>query len=106
MKAYHGTHTKLEITDQRGVYFASTIEDAREYAIALDDCGNYNKEIFIYETNIDCENIEINDDFEEFDLIGYSDYENISRPIFNPESGYFCVKNPETNLIINEKIEL
>lgn len=34
------------------------------------------------------------DDFDYFDSMGYSDYDNMPEIVHNEETGYYCVKHP------------
>jgi len=78
MKLYHGSYRQIEKADEnRGMYFSNNIEDAKQYALGLDDSGNYNEESFIYSIEIpENANIIIMDDWMDFDSIGYVNYKN------------------------------
>ncbi|SDR95841.1 hypothetical protein SAMN05216503_1515 [Polaribacter sp. KT25b] len=112
MKLYHGSYTEIEkVNKNTGMYFTNDIEIARDYALGLDDCGNYNEETFIYEIEIpENSNIILMDDWMDFDSIGYVDYKNAPEFASAEEmEGYFFVKNPENfifKLIENFKNEL
>jgi len=42
MTLYHGSYREIEKADEkRGMYFSNDIEVAKQYALGLDDCGNY-----------------------------------------------------------------
>ena len=112
MKLYHGSYRAIEKADEnRGMYFSTNIEDAKQYALGLDDCGNYNEETFIYSIEIP-ENAEIvvMDDWMDFDAMGYVNYENTPEFATAEEmEGYFFVKNPDNFdfvLVENFKNEL
>ena len=112
MKLYHGSYRQIEKADEnRGMYFSVNIEDAKQYALGLDDCGNYNEESFIYEVEIS-DNVEITimDDWMDFDQTGYYNYNNSPEFATCEEmEGYFFVKNPNFlnfKLIENYKNEL
>ena len=102
MKLYHGT--SQETKNASSLYFTPDINVAKEYALGLDICGNYNEESFIYSCEIDEKDIIREDDFEIFDCMGYS--EEITKVIFNEESGYYIVPNPILTLVEHYKNEL
>lgn len=107
MKLYHGTSDKFEIDSNRCLYLTPDINVAKEYALGLDDCGNCNEESYIYELEIDESLVTEEDDFEYFDTMGYSDYENIPEIAHNAECDYYCVKHPQgLRLIDNYKNEI
>jgi hypothetical protein len=112
MKLYHGSYRQIEKADEkRGMYFTNDIQVAKEYALGLDDCGNYNEETFIYEIEIpDTANIVMMDDWMDFDAMGYTNYSNAPEFATAEEmEGYFFIKNPDTftfKLIENFKNEL
>lgn len=109
MKLYHGSYRKIESADEnRGMYFSNNKDVAKEYALGLDDCGNYNDESFIYEIEIpDNTEITVMDDWIDFDQTGYYNYENSPEFATCEEmEGYFFIKNPalfEFKLIENYK---
>ncbi len=87
------------------MYFSNDIDVAKEYALGLDDCGNYNSETFIYEIKIDLNGVEIEEDFYAFDDTGY--YDGTPDILYNPESGYIYTKYPKgVTLIDSFKNEL
>lgn len=90
------------------MYFSPDIKEARRFAIALNDLGEYNEESFIYETEIDEKDITIEEDFPLFDALAYTnpDLEGYGNVVFNPESGWYIVKNPVIRLIEHYKNEL
>lgn len=91
---YHGSHREIsEITTNRAMYFTTDIDVAKEYALGLDDCGNYNEESWIYKTEINLEDAILIEDFEEFDPIGYLDYNDMPEMCYNDEAEYFCIKS-------------
>ena len=95
MKLYHGTSDNFTVNSNRCLYLTPDINVAKEYALGLDSDGNYNKESYIYEMEIDESLVTEEDDFEYFDSMGYSDYENMPEIAHNAESDYYCVKHPE-----------
>lgn len=98
MILYHGTCQK---TKPFTMYFSPEIEDAKQYALGLDDCGHYNKESFIYTTEIDETQVSIEDDFLTFDSLAYENpsLNGYEHPIVhNPETGWYIVKSPVLNL--------
>ena len=97
---YHGSH-KVETPEQgRCMYFTPDVDCAKEYALGLDDLGNYNEESFIYSIEIDLDNVTKEDDFLYFDGIGYNDYNEMPEIVYNEESDYYCVKNVPTLILI------
>ena len=95
MKLYHGTSEQFEVNSNRCLYLTPDINIAKEYALGLDDCGNHNEESYIYEMEIDESMVTEEEDFEYFDGIGYSDYENMPEIVHNADSDYYCVKHPQ-----------
>ena len=95
MKLYHGISDNFTVNSNRCLYLTPDINVAKEYALGLDSDGNYNKESYIYEMEIDESLVTEEDDFEYFDSMGYSDYENMPEIAHNAESDYYCVKHPE-----------
>ncbi len=94
MKLYHGSNRKIEnIESTRAMYFSLDVDVAKEYALGLDDCGNYNKESWIYSIEINKKDSTLIDDFTEFDPIGDLDYNEMPAICHNDESEYFCVKS-------------
>ena len=102
MKLYHGT--SQETKNASYLYFTSNIREAKEYALGLDDCGNFNEESYIYSVDIDENDVEREDDFGVFDCLGYS--EKIAKVVYNEESGYYLVPNPQLTLVEHYKNEL
>jgi hypothetical protein len=105
---YHGSHREVETPEEgRCMYFTPDIDVAKEYALGLDDCGNYNEESWIYSIQIDLDSVTKEDDFLYFDGIGYNDYNEMPEIAYNVEFDYYCVKNVHTlTLIENYKNEL
>ena len=104
MKLYHGSSTEIELQSGRCMYFSTSIDDAKQYALGLDDCGNYNKESFIYEIEINEDEAVLIDDWMDFDSIGYVDYKNMPEVSYNDEMDYYCLKNVSfLKLILNYK---
>lgn len=95
MTLYHGTAQKTDKAS--ALYFTADINVAREYALGLDDCGNYNEESYIYSCEIDESNITREDDFEVFVCMAYN--EEVNGVVFNEESGYYIVPNPQLTLV-------
>jgi hypothetical protein len=112
MKLYHGSYRKIDNADSnRGMYFTNDINIAKQYALGLDDCGNYNEESFIYEVEIsDDVEITVMEDWMDFDQTGYYNYNNSPEFATCEEmEEYFFVKNPNLltfKLIENYKNEL
>ena len=94
MKLYHGSTSKFIADTNRCLYATADIEEAREYALHLDDLGNYAKESFIYEIDVDESTAVEIDDFMVFDELGYANYDEMPELAHNKESGYFCIKHP------------
>ena len=91
---YHGSHREIsEININRAMYFTTDIDVAKEYALGLDDCENYNEESWIYKTEINLEDAVLIEDFEEFDPIGDLDYNDMPEICYNDEAEYFCIKS-------------
>lgn len=88
---YHGTSTKPQ--NPSCLYFTPDIEVAKQYAIALDDCGNYNDEWWIFSTEIDTEDVVIEEDFDTFDSLAYNK-KDLDDVIYCPEPNWYIVKNP------------
>lgn len=99
MKLYHGT--SQETPNGISLYMTALIEEARQYALGLNDQGEYNEESYIYEMDVDIADMEIIEDFMEFDGMKYTS--NIEHVIFNPESGWYIV--PNVNLILLENYQ-
>lgn len=95
MKLYHGT--SQETPNGISLYMTTSLSEAKQYALGLDDLGNYNQESFIYEMDVDTTNAEIIEDFMEFDGVKYT--EDINHVVFNPESGWYIVPNVVLTLI-------
>lgn len=105
---YHGSHREIETIDNnRAMYFTTDIDVAKQYALGLDDCGNYNEESFIYSITVNKDEFFLIEDFEEFDPIGDLDYDDMPDKCYNEEAEYYCIKRVENlNLIENYKNEL
>ena len=91
------------------MYFSAKIEDAKAFALGLNDLGEYNEESFIYETEIDETQISIEEDFGVFDALAYNDpelKEYATGIVYNPESDWYVVRNPQIALIQRFKNEL
>lgn len=101
MRLYHGSSTPFTLQPGRCLYLSAEIKDAKEYALGIDVCGNYNEESYIYAMDIDEGTVVEIEDFAEFDASGYTDYDNMPDVAYNPESGWYCVKNP-ANLTLVE----
>lgn len=98
MKLYHGSYRQIKKADEnRGMYFSTNISDAKQYALGLDDFGNYNEESFIYSIEIpDNSKITVMEDWMDFDQTGYYNYKNSPEFATCEEmEGYFFVKNPD-----------
>jgi len=94
MTLYHGTSAPFNADTNRCLYLTPNIEDAKAYALGLDSEGNYNEESYIYALDIDESMVTEEDDFDYFDSMGYSDYDNMPEIVHNEETGYYCVKHP------------
>ena len=97
MKLYHGSSSEITRIEDNAMYFTPDIEEARELALRLDDCGNHEHESFIYTIEIDEHNVAIENDFLLFDGIGYQLEEDDPDVIHNPETGWYCIRNPKIN---------
>lgn len=102
MKLYHGT--SQETPNGIGLYMTSSIEEARQYALGLNDMGEYNEESYIYAMDVDTTDMVIVEDFMEFDDMKYT--ETVKQVVFNPESGWYIVPNVSLTLVENFKNEL
>lgn len=100
MKLYHGSSSIINLDTNRAMYFSADIEDAKQYALAINDLGDYSQESFIYEIEVADDSIVEEDDFDYFDCAGYLDYDNISEVMYNPESEYYLVKHPRNLKLI------
>lgn len=103
MTLYHGTGTE---TSPFTMYFTPDIKEAKDFALHLDDLGNYNEESYVYATEIDEDGIAIEEDFDIFDALAYNNEElegYSSDIVYNPESGWYIVKNPRITLIEHYK---
>jgi len=105
---YHGSHRKIEIPEQgRCMYFTPDIDVAKEYALGLDDLGNYNGESWIYSIEINLDNVTNEEDFMHFDCMGYQNYDKMPEIVYNEECEYYCIKNvPNMKFIETYKNEL
>ena len=105
---YHGSRTEIESIDiNQPMYFSESLDHAKEYALGLNDLGEYNQESWIYSIEINEKDITEIEDFGEFDIIGYNDKESMPNIAFNEESGYYCVKDiTEITLVESYKNEL
>ena len=105
MKLYHGSHREIsEINKDRGMFFTTDLECAKEYALGLDDCGNCNEESFIYSIDVNKEDFTLIEDFEDFDPIADLDYDNMPAKCYNEESEYYCIKSVDNiKLVENYK---
>ena len=77
------------------MFFSSDLEVAKEYALGLDDCGNYNEESYIYSIDVNKEDFVLIEDFEDFDSIADLDYDNMPAKCYNEEAEYYCIKSVE-----------
>lgn len=95
MTLYHGASDKFSVDSNRCLYMTPSIDCAKEFALGLDDCGNYNPESYIYALDID-ESLAVEiEDFDLFDAMGYTDYENMPEISFNKTFGWYCIKHPK-----------
>lgn len=94
---FHGT--AQETKNPTYLYFSKDIEEAKTFALGLDDCGNYNQHSYIYTTEIDMDSVDIEDDFGIFDCLAYN--ETLEKPVYNPKTGWIIVPNPSLTLIEN-----
>ncbi len=102
MKLYHGT--SQETPNEICLYMTTSIEEARQYALGLNDMGEYNEESYIYAMDVDTTDMVIVEDFMEFDDMKYT--ETVNQVVFNPESGWYIVPNVSLTLVENFKNEL
>lgn len=96
---YHGTGQKIDNASY--LYFTEDIKEAKQYALALNDLGEYNQESYIYSCDIDETNVVVEDDFDVFDSLAYTT--KIECIIFNPETGWYIVPNP--NIVLTERYD-
>lgn len=92
---YHGA--SHETVNPTYLYFSKDIEDARSFALGLDDLGNYFDHSYIYKTEIDLDDADIEDDFDAFDCLAY--YTKLEKPVYNPKTGWIIIPNPALTLI-------
>lgn len=97
MILYHGTGQ--ETPNGLTLYFTPDIELARQFALSLDDSGNYNSESLIYSTEIQEDDILVEDDFDYFDSMAYT--EEVTRIVYNPEMEWYIV--PQSTLVLIER---
>lgn len=102
MRLYHGT--SQETHSGICLYMTENISEAKQYALGLNELGEYNEESFIYCMDIDDSDIEIVEDFMEFDAMKYT--EEIDHIIFNPETRWYIVPNVNLTLFENFKNQL
>lgn len=102
MTLYHGTSSQTP--NGISLYMTSSIEEAKQYALGLNDMGEYNDESYIYMMEVDATDVEIVEDFMEFDGMKYT--EDIDHVVFNPETGWYIVPNVNLVLVENFKNEL
>lgn len=105
MKLYHGTSIE---TSPFTMYFTPNIDEAKEFALGLLDCGYYNEESYIYEIEIDETQVSREDDFEVFDSLAYDNPDLIgySNIVYNQKSGWYIVKSPSLRLVEHYKNQL
>lgn len=94
MKLYHGSSSAISIDENSAMYFTANIQEAKEYALGLNDLGEYSDESYIYEIEIDDNQVVEEDDFGYFDCAAYTDYDNLPEILHNEESGYYILKHP------------
>ncbi|PTL34582.1 hypothetical protein C7120_08765 [Prevotella sp. oral taxon 376] len=102
MKFFHGTHQ--ETVNPSYLYFSKNIEEAKAFALGLDDCGNYYDHSYIYTVEVDMNKVKIEEDFDIFDCLAYN--ETLEKPVYNPQTGWCIVPNPELTLVESYKNEL
>ncbi len=95
MKLYHGT--SQETPNGISLYMTSSIEEEKQYALGLNDMGEYNEESYIYSMDVDTNDMEIVEDFMTFDSMKYT--ETVERVVFNPETGWYIVPNVNLSLV-------
>ena len=105
IRLYHGTSNE---TTPFAMYMTPSIEEARQFALGLNDLGEYNKESYIYEATVDVEELSTEEDFQAFDCLAYvnPELDGYSDVVYNPKCGWYIVKNPELRLIEHYKNEL
>jgi hypothetical protein len=94
MKLFHGTANKTE--SATALYFTPDLKTAKEFALALDTCGNFNKESYIYSVEIAENDFVVENDFAVFDCLAYSS--EIKNNVYNPEFDWYIIKNPALKL--------
>jgi len=100
---YHGSHRKIDKAESdRCMYFSPDIDVAKEYALGLDDLGNYNNESWIYSIKINIDEVEVEEDFLYFDCMGYQDYEEMPEITYNEECDYYCIKKVEKLKLVEQ----
>lgn len=104
MRLFHGSSSAITLEPNRCLYMTSNLDEAKEYALGLDELGNHNEESYIYALDIDDNNIIEIDDFMEFDAIGYTDYDNMPEIAHNAECGWYCIKHPANLILIEHNI--
>lgn len=87
---YHGSSNRITKINNNPMYFTPNIKTAKEYALGLNDCGEYSKKSYIYKIEIDPSEAVIEDDFLYFD--GMSMDREMPDMVYNPESDYYCIK--------------
>ena len=102
MTLYHGS--SQETPNGISLYMTSSLDEAKQYALGMNDMGEYNEESYIYSMDVDTSNMQIVEDFMEFDSMKYT--EDIDKVVFNPESGWYIVPNVVLSIIANFKNEL
>lgn len=102
MTLYHGS--SQETPNGISLYLTSSIEEAKQFALGLNDMGEYNEESYIYAMDVDTTDMEIVEDFMEFDSMNYT--EDIHHVVFNPETGWYIVPNVMLSLVEHFKNEL
>lgn len=85
MKFYHGSTTEISQFTDRYLYLSSNIEHCLEFS---------NNDGFVYETEIDINEAEVEEDFSSFDCGGYTNpnYWD-SNVVLNQEYGWVFIKD-------------
>lgn len=100
MKFYHGSEVEIKEFKNGCIYVSKSIDVAKEYALADSEIG------FIYEVEIEENEIEIEEDFEFFDCGGYTNPNSWDATVvYNEEKQYAFIKNAaERTFVLIEKL--
>lgn len=101
IKLYHGTSTAINQPIRNRLYFTPSIKEAKTYAVNLNDLGEYSKEWFIYEIEVETDGAVEESDFATFDWMGYQ--QNCPDLVHNEETGWYIVAHPSLTLVRHEQ---